>query len=139
MTASMASEAPSFETGIEPNIAMIPYSMQPPHLAMITHGKLSSHHLSQIQPPTPEHYNVQCLYCLTQIDRLLPTLLRVPLRVRFSSPHFHFSKTRRQMSRLRKFDTEPQSSNCYEVEPDNRLESVANAHTAADLHVRPVP
>jgi len=27
---------------------------------------------------------------------------------------------------------------CYEVEPDNRLESVANAHTAADLHVRPV-
>jgi hypothetical protein len=43
------------------------------------------------------------------------------------------------MSRLRKFDTEPQSSYCYEVEPDNRLESVANAHTAADLHVRPVP
>ncbi len=42
------------------------------------------------------------------------------------------------MSRLRKFDTEPQSSYSYEVEPDNRLESVANAHTAADLHVRPV-
>jgi hypothetical protein len=42
------------------------------------------------------------------------------------------------MPRLRKFDTEPQSPYCYEVEPDNRLESVANAHTAADLHVRPV-
>ena len=27
---------------------------------------------------------------------------------------------------------------CYEVESDNRLESVANAHTAADLHVRHV-
>src|SRR5262249_39683165 len=26
----------------------------------------------------------------------------------------------------------------YELRPDNRLESVANAHTAADLHVRPV-
>jgi hypothetical protein len=42
------------------------------------------------------------------------------------------------MPRLRNFDTEPQSPYCYEVEPDNRLESVANAHTAADLHVRPV-
>ena len=38
---------------------------------------------------------------------------------------------------LRNFDTEPHSSHCYEVYPDNRLESVANAHTAADLHVRP--
>jgi hypothetical protein len=26
---------------------------------------------------------------------------------------------------------------CYGLEYDNRLESVANAHTAADLHVRP--
>jgi hypothetical protein len=43
------------------------------------------------------------------------------------------------MPRLRNFDTEPHSSYCYEVVPDNRLESVANAHTAADLHVRPVP
>ena len=42
-------------------------------------------------------------------------------------------------SPLRNFDTEPQSPYCYEVVPDNRLESVANAHTAADLHVRPAP
>jgi hypothetical protein len=40
---------------------------------------------------------------------------------------------------LRNFDTEPPSSYCYEFRSDNRLESVANAHTAADLHVRPVP
>jgi hypothetical protein len=39
-------------------------------------------------------------------------------------------------ARLRNFDTEPHHSYCYEFEPDNRLESVANAHTAADLHVR---
>jgi hypothetical protein len=39
---------------------------------------------------------------------------------------------------LRNFDTKPQSSYYYEVQPDNRLESVANAHTAADLHVHPV-
>jgi hypothetical protein len=39
---------------------------------------------------------------------------------------------------LRNFDTDPHSSYRYEVYSDNRLESVANAHTAADLHVRPV-
>ena len=43
------------------------------------------------------------------------------------------------MSRLRNFDTEPPSSYCYEFQSDNRLESVANVHTAADLHARPVP
>ena len=42
------------------------------------------------------------------------------------------------MPRLRNFDTELHSSHRYEVYSDNRLESVANAHTAADLHVRPV-
>ena len=39
---------------------------------------------------------------------------------------------------LRNFDTDLHSSHRYEVYSDNRLESVANAHTAADLHVRPV-
>ena len=42
------------------------------------------------------------------------------------------------MPRLRNFDTEPHSPYCYEAYSDKRLESVANAHTAADLHVRPV-
>jgi hypothetical protein len=41
--------------------------------------------------------------------------------------------------RLRNFDTELRYPYCYEFDPDNRLESVANAHTAADLHVRPDP
>jgi hypothetical protein len=49
---------------------------------------------------------------------------------------FEARKTR--MPRTRNFDTKPQPSYRYEIEPDNRLESVANAHTAADLHVRPV-
>jgi hypothetical protein len=43
------------------------------------------------------------------------------------------------MPGLRNFDTKPHCSYCYELESDNRLESVANAHTAADLHVRPDP
>ena len=44
-----------------------------------------------------------------------------------------------QCPRLRNFDTELPSSYWYEFISDSRLESVANAHTAADLHVRPVP
>jgi hypothetical protein len=39
--------------------------------------------------------------------------------------------------RLRNFDTELPCSYCYESQPIERLESVAYAHTAADLHVRP--
>jgi hypothetical protein len=42
------------------------------------------------------------------------------------------------MPRLRIFDTELHSPYCYEAAFDTRLESVANAHTAADLHVHPV-
>jgi hypothetical protein len=41
------------------------------------------------------------------------------------------------MPRLRNFDTKPPPSYCYEFQPNDRLESVAHAHTAADLHVRP--
>jgi hypothetical protein len=40
--------------------------------------------------------------------------------------------------RLRNYDTTISSSYRYESRSDIRLESVANAHTAADLHVRPV-
>jgi hypothetical protein len=39
--------------------------------------------------------------------------------------------------RVRNFDTEPPSSYRYELQLHHRLESVANAHTAADLRVRP--
>ena len=40
---------------------------------------------------------------------------------------------------LRNFDTELRYPYYYRPEPNDRLESVANAHTAADLHVRPGP
>ena len=49
-----------------------------------------------------------------------------------------FETNETRAPRLRNFDTDPPSSYCYEFQSDNRLESVANAHTAADLHVRPV-
>jgi hypothetical protein len=51
-------------------------------------------------------------------------------------PYLSF-ELRETNARVRNFDTEPPSSYCYELQPDLRLESVANAHTAADLHVRP--
>jgi hypothetical protein len=38
---------------------------------------------------------------------------------------------------MRNFDTEPPSSYCYELQQDRRWESVADAHTAADLRARP--
>ena len=50
-----------------------------------------------------------------------------------------FETNETQAPRLRNFDTDPPSSYYYEFQSDNRLESVANAHTAADLHVRPDP
>jgi hypothetical protein len=48
-----------------------------------------------------------------------------------------FEANETRTPRLRNFDTELPSSYCYEFRSDNRLESVANVHTAADLHVRP--
>jgi len=91
--------------------------------------------LFQIQSATSEHPN--------------RSAATPPLKpARFASPSARFSAgwcvsllfeaNETRMSRLRNFDTQPHSSYCYEVQSDNRLESVANAHTAADLHVRPV-
>jgi len=45
---------------------------------------------------------------------------------------------RRGEPRLRDLDTVLRYPYCYRSRSDNRLESVAYAHTAADLHVRPV-
>jgi hypothetical protein len=84
------------------------------------------------------------------INRSVATPL--PLLTRFTPAHYAsppsrlsvadrislFEANETRMPRLRNFDTEPRSSYCYEVALDTRLESVANAHTAADLHVHPV-
>ena len=49
-----------------------------------------------------------------------------------------FERARRKGLALRNFDKEPPFSYRYELRIRHRLESVAYAHTAADLHVRPV-
>src|ERR1700722_6374828 len=59
------------------------------------------------------------------------------LRLWWTGAYFSCSNSETRMPRLRNFDTEPPSSYRYELQPDHRLESIANARTAADLHVRP--
>ena len=49
-----------------------------------------------------------------------------------------FADPRRQPRSSRNLDTVTRYPCCHGSRSDNRLESVANAHTAADLHVRPV-
>jgi len=87
----------------------------------------------------PKIKTVQCSYRFSQTARFaLPTCFDF-----HALPGFLYvwslSRQRVTKPRLTNFDTKPHSSYRYEVEPDNRLESLANAHTAADLHVRPVP
>ena len=65
-----------------------------------------------------------CSFALTSAERLRLFLL------------FKSNETRRP--RLRNFDTTLPSPYYYRFRSDNRLENVANAHTAADLHVHPV-
>jgi hypothetical protein len=113
--------------------------MQPPPLAEITPGKLSFHVCFKFSRPRPNIKIVQSPRRFVQPVRLNPPTciaFGVTEAGRCASLLFEANETR--MPRLRNFDTEPHSSYCYEVLPDNRLESVANAHTAADLHVRPV-
>jgi hypothetical protein len=91
----------------------------------------------QIQPAATEIQIIQSLRRFAQPVQPVHLLRFLRHRsARFVS--LLFEATRLKTPRLRNFDTEPPSSYCYEFRSDNRLESVANAHTAADLHVRPV-
>ena len=106
---------------------------------MIAHGKLSSHVCSnsagnaRTSKSFSRHAALFGPLVLTPSTYFASEAVAVGWRV---SLLFEANETR--MPRLRNFDTEPHSPYCYEVYSDNRLESVANAHTAADLHVRPV-
>ena len=112
--------------------------MQPPHPTVIAHDKLSFHVCFKFSRQRPNIEIVQPQFRFVWPTRLPARVLRFRCcrRGRCASLLFKANETR--MPRLRNFDTEPHSSYCYEVDLDNRLESVANAHTAADLHVRPV-
>src|SRR6266849_5768551 len=119
---------------------MIPQDMQPPPLTVIAHGKLSFHVCFNFCRRCLEFKNrpvvtprTSARLCNPSTCFALSALLGWPVRISLVEA----SET--PMSRLRNFDTKPPSPYCYEFRSDNRLESVANVHTAADLHARPVP
>jgi hypothetical protein len=118
---------------------MIPQDMQPPPLAATKHGKLSFHVCFNFSRRRPEFKIVQSFRRVPQPAFITRLLLRPQCASRLAGAYLSCSKRARQTSRLRNFDTVPPSSYCYEFRSDNRLESVANVHTAADLHARPVP
>jgi hypothetical protein len=114
--------------------------MQPPPPTVIAHGKLSSHVCFKFNRPPPNIKIAQSLRRFTQPVCSNPSACSAfgaLLGGRCVSLLFEANETR--MPRLRNFDTELPSPYCYGYRSDNRLESVANAHTAADLHVHPVP
>ena len=93
----------------------------------------------QIQPAAPEAWNHQTFCRLVQPAFFQPVRVLRPSVSRVAGFVFLlFKRAEHECPTLRNFDTDPHSSYRYEVYSDNRLESVANAHTAADLHVRPV-
>ena len=113
--------------------------MQPPPLAVIAHGKLSF----QMYFKFSRRSLISNLFSRYATPAARPFQPAHLLRFLLHSPggwcvFLLFEANETRMPRLRNFDTEPHSPYCYEGYSDNRLESVANAHTAADLHVRPV-
>ena len=111
--------------------------MQPPPLTAIAHGKLSSPVYFKFSR-VAEQKIVQPLAASFNPSVLTRPLSASPSRSPDVCAYLSCSTRTRHEPRLRNFDTELPSSYCYEFRSDNRLESVANAHTAADLHVRPV-
>ena len=106
---------------------------------MITPGKCHSSYF-KIRSATPETQIVQPLRHSVQPAHSNPfTCFAFDAVVAGWRVSLLFEANETRVPRLRNFDTVPLSSYFYEFKPDNRLESVANAHTAADLHVRPDP
>jgi hypothetical protein len=112
--------------------------MQPPHPTVIEHGKLSSHVCFKFSRQRPNIKNRSAATPLRLAHSFTRPGASLPLPPGGWCASLLFEANETRMPRLRNFDTKPHSSYRYEVKPDNRLESVANAHTAADLHVRPV-
>ena len=114
--------------------------MQPPRLTVIAHGKLSSQIYSvSFRSATLKPKLVQSLRQSTPPAHSNPLVCLAFGRSVGRCVFLLFKANGTRAYRLRNFDTGLRCSYRYELESDNRLESVANAHTAADLHVRPEP
>jgi hypothetical protein len=108
---------------------------------MKTHDKLTFQACFKFSRPRPNIKSFSLRYAAhlspSIVNRSLTSHSALP--VSLARAYFSLLEANEtRMPRLRNFDTEPPSSYCYEFQSDNRLESVAYAHTAADLHVHPV-
>ena len=107
--------------------------MLPPPLAAIAHGKLSSRVYSKFSSVGTNSFS---RYAVARLRLTRPLSSTPPLLP--SAVFLLFDANEALLPCLRNLDTKLRRPYCYRFRSDNRLESVANAHTAADLHVRPV-
>jgi len=93
----------------------------------------------QVQAPASEHQIAQSLRHVPHPVHFSPAHFASPqLRFRLRGPYLSFEADETQLPRL-KISTHTHAPHiAMRFIPTNALESVANAHTAADLHVRPV-
>src|SRR6476661_1667130 len=99
--------------------------MQPPPPAAIRRGKLSFHVCLKFNRPRPNRKIVQPLRPVSRPVRSCPLRASPSALAVGWCASLLFETIETRLPRLRNFDTQPHSSYCYEVEPDNRLESVA--------------
>ena len=114
--------------------------MQPPPLAVIAHDKRHSTSV-QVHAATSERsksFSRYAAHLSPFFFNPLPYSAFGAACVVGGCVSFLFEASETRMPRLRNFDTEPPPSYCYELQPEHRLEGIANARIAADLHVRPV-
>jgi hypothetical protein len=133
----MQFKALSSQKQLKPKTLVMLQDMLPPPLAALGHGK-SSFQIFKFDRRRLQRLKSSSRYA-TRSARL--TQVHRPLRFprRFGCFVSLFLKRQSTNASLRNFDTELHYPYCYRPEPYDRWESVANARTAADLHVRPGP
>lgn len=112
--------------------------MVPPPLAARTRGEQSDHKCFKASLLLPNIRLFDAAPPRTSVCRLQHVHeLRVPNRCFVGEHLIPLIRSALNMSATPgNLDTEQPLSYCYELPTQLRLESVANAHTAADLHVR---
>jgi hypothetical protein len=122
--------------GTSRKAVVVSLRIKPPPLAAVARSKLSFQICYKVSPRRPNirRWMPHHLY-LARSSTLCSFTFRCgepryPARILFC-------EASRFERRQRNFDTKYPLPYCYEWRPDRSLESVANLHTAADLHVRP--
>jgi hypothetical protein len=110
----------------------------------VSHGKLSSHDIqySVGRVQRIKSFGTATPHTLTRLLTINPPACSA-FHALLMSLSGHISLVRigrdRNVARFEKFGHGTTLSYCYESQPEHRFESVATAHTAADLRVTPGP